>query len=212
MTSKQYDKSKLIQKLRGMSIVQLALILLLILATCPQGKAQFDSAAVIGNIKDPSGANLSSASVRLASVAKGTTVIRQTDPNGAYEFDNVQPGEYTLSATAQGFEISTTEKFTVNVGARQRVDLALKVGTQNENVTVSGAAALLETDTSDRGQTVQGAEAVALPLNGRAYADLSILVPGVQKSLLALPNTGAPGRDASYNTNGLTSQYNNFNL
>jgi hypothetical protein len=60
----------------------------------------------------------------------------------------------------------------------------LKVGTDFQTITVSSAATMLETDTSDRGETIQAREAVNLPLNGRSYADLSTLVPGVRKSLL----------------------------
>jgi hypothetical protein len=173
--------------------------------------AQFDSGAVLGNIKDASGAMVGSATVTLQSVAKGVTVTRQTDTSGGYEFDDVQPGEYTISVSASGFEVSRTDTFKVNVGARQRVDLTLKVGAISDTVTVSGAATLLETDTSDRGETVQGPEAVALPLNGRSYADLAQLVPGVRRSLIATVASNPP-RDASYDVNGLTSMDNNFTL
>jgi hypothetical protein len=120
-------------------------------------------------------------------------------------------GEYVLVVSAQGFEVSKTEAFRVNVGARQRVDLTLKLGAVSDTVTVSGAASLLETDTSDRGETVQGGEAVALPLNGRSYADLAQLVPGVRRSLIATV-ASVPPRDASYDVNGLTSMDNNFTL
>ena len=171
---------------------------------------QFDSATVLGTIKDPSGAAIPSANVQLLNLAKGVTVTRQADSGGNYEFPNVQPGEYKITATSPNFETTTTESFTVNVGARQRVALVLKVGADTQNITVSGAASALETDTSDRGETVQGVEAVTLPLNGRAYADLSVLVPGVRKSLLEV--LSVPSRDASYNVNGLTSQSNNFEL
>ena len=54
-------------------------------------------------------------------------------------------------------------------------------------------------------------EAVALPLNGRSYADLAQLVPGVRRSLIATV-ASVPPRDASYNVNGLTSMDNNFTL
>ena len=76
---------------------------------------------------------------------------------------------------------------------------------------VSGAASLLETETSGRGGTVESAQAIALPLNGRSYADLAQLVPGVRRSLLGTVASNPP-RDASYNVNGLTSQSNNFTL
>jgi Carboxypeptidase regulatory-like domain/TonB-dependent Receptor Plug Domain len=186
------------------------LVVLLFLSTA-FAHAQFDTAEVLGTIKDPSGASISGATVVLTDLAKGIKVSHQTDTNGNYGFANVQAGEYTLDVQAQGFETSVTDRFTVNVGARQRVDVGLKLGTNSESVTVSGAASQLETDTSDRGETVQSTQAVTLPLNGRAYADLSKLVPGVRQSLDGTVVANPP-RDASYNVNGLTSQYNNFEL
>lgn len=186
-----------------------ALAIFLLLSVSP-AMAQFDSASVLGAIKDPSGAGIGSASVTLLSPAKGIGTTRQTDGNGNYEFTNVQPGEYTISVKASGFATSDTDRFTVTVGARQRVDLSLKIGADSQTVTVSDAATLLETDTSDRGETVQTREAVTLPLNGRSYADLSTLVPGVRKSLLE--TLSAPPRDASYNVNGQNSMTNNFQL
>jgi hypothetical protein len=149
--------------------------------------------------------------VELLDLAKGLRVTRHTDASGSYEFDSLKPGDYMLSVTAPGFESSKTSTFTVNVGARQRVDLSLAPGGTNETVTVTGAATALETETSDRGQTVQNAEAVSLPLNGRSYADLAQLVPGVRRSLIATV-ASTPPRDASYNVNGLTSMDNNFTL
>jgi len=187
------------------------MVLFLALIPSTAARAQFDSGAVLGNIKDPSGATIPTATVELDSVAQGTKVVRKTDADGAFEFDSVQPGEYVLVVSAQGFEVSKTDPFKVNVGARQRVDLTLRLGEASETVTVSGAATLLETDTSDRGETVQGNEAVALPLNGRSYADLAQLVPGVRRALIATV-ASVPPRDASYNVNGLTSMDNNFTL
>ncbi len=185
-------------------------ILLLTLAPAIYCHAQFDSAEVLGAVKDPSGAVVPGATVMLTNPAKGITVTRQADESGNYDFTNVQPGEYTVTVQAAGFNSSITDRFTVNVGARQRVDIGLKLGADTESITVSGAASQLETDTSDRGQTIQAAEAVTLPLNGRSYADLSKLVPGVHQSLLGV--TSNPPRDASYNVNGLNSQLNNFEL
>jgi hypothetical protein len=211
MILKSYCNRKKWGKANWPAVSRLALLLFSILGLSLSANAQFDSGAVLGNIKDPSGATVASATVELTSVAKSTKVTRQTDASGGYEFDSVQPGEYTISVTAPGFEVSKTDIFRVNVGARQRVDLALKLGGINDTVTVSGAATLLETDTSDRGETVQGAEAVALPLNGRSYADLAQLVPGVRRSLIATVASNPP-RDASYNVNGLTSMDNNFTL
>jgi Carboxypeptidase regulatory-like domain/TonB dependent receptor len=188
----------------------LGILFSILMLTVPLARAQFDSASVLGTVKDPSGAAVPAATVTLLSPAKGVSVTRQTDANGDYEFANVQAGEYSVSVNAPNFEKSTTDPFTVTVGARQRVDLTMKVGADAQTVSVSGAATLLETDTSDRGETVGTREAVNLPLNGRAYADLSTLIPGVRESLLEV--LSLPSRDASYNVNGLNSMVNNFQL
>jgi hypothetical protein len=194
---------------RGRRILHLFFMTLLAIATVPAW-GQFDSASVLGTIKDPSGATVPSATVQLLNLAKGITATRQTDGNGDYEFTSVQPGDYSITVTAPGFEKAQTDRFTVTVGARQRVALALKLGADAQSVIVSGAATQLETDTSDRGETVQSREIVNLPLNGRSYADLSTLVPGVRKSLLEV--LSSPSRDASYNVNGMNSMVNNFQL
>jgi hypothetical protein len=182
----------------------------ILLLNHPFAHAQFDSASVLGTINDPTGASVPSATVRLLDSTKNVSVTRQTDGNGNYEFTNVLPGDYSITVTASGFETSQTDRFTVTVGARQRVSLVLKLGGNTQTVTVSGAASQLEIDTSDRGETVQSRETVNLPLNGRSYADLSTLVPGVRESLLEV--LSLPSRDASYNVNGLNSMVNNFQL
>jgi hypothetical protein len=194
----------------GLSICKVAALFILLLAPAVRCLAQFDSAEVLGTVKDPSGAIVPGATVVLTNPAKGVKVTRQADTDGSYDFTNVQPGDYTVTVQAPGFSSSVTDRFTVEVGARQRVDIGLKLGANTESITVSGAPSQLETETSDRGQTIQAVEAVTLPLNGRAYADLSKLVPGVRQSLLGI--TSNPPRDSSYNVNGLTSQLNNFEL
>ena len=191
-------------------VFHLFVLPLLVIFTILPAWGQFDSASVLGTIKDPSGAAVPGATVELLNIAKGVTVTRQTDGNGDYEFPNVQPGDYSITVTAPGFQKAQTDRFTVTVGARQRVALTLNVGAEAQSVEVSGVASQLETDTSDRGETVQTREAVNLPLNGRAYADLSTLVPGVRESLLEV--LSLPSRDASYNINGLNSMVNNFQL
>jgi len=132
--------------------------------------AQFDSASILGTVHDSTGAVVPNASVTLFSIAKGVSTERQAGASGDYEFPNVSPGDYRIVATAAGFQQTSTDRFTVNVAARQRVDLTLTIGAASDTVTVTGAATALETDTSDRGETVQGGEAVTLPLNGRSGA------------------------------------------
>jgi len=102
------------------------LLLILVLAGTP-AKAQFDAAAVLGTVKDASGAIVPGATVTLTNVAKGVSVEALTDDKGDYQFPVVQIGEYQLMVSKPSFADVTSEKFTVQIGARQRVDMQLRV-------------------------------------------------------------------------------------
>ncbi len=166
--------------------------------------AQFDTATVLGTVTDPAGLAIAGSRVSLESIDTGIKQSGVTDSNGGYQFFNVKSGRFRLTAESQGFKQGLTEPFVVTVNARQRVDLTLQIGTTSESVTVSGAAARLETETSSRGTVVGTEQVVNLPLNGRNYADLALLAPGVRRSGIA------DSRDASFNVNGMRSSQNNF--
>lgn len=172
--------------------------------------AQFDAGTVLGTIHDPSGAPVPNATVTLEDKRNGVNFTSTTGGGGDYEFVNEHPGTYQVKVTAPGFQTAVAASFELQVNARQRVDLTLQIGQASQSVTVTEAAQLLETDTSSRGQVINPKQIVDLPLNGRAYADLAALVPGVARS--PLENQSDSSRDASFNINGLRSEYNNFLL
>ena len=172
--------------------------------------AQFESGTVLGTVHDPAKAVISGASVTLTNVNTSVSLQAKTDANGNYEFVNQHLGAYRVHVEAVGFNPVETAPFDLAVDARQRVDLTLEVGNATQSVTVTGAAELLETDNSSRGQVINPREIVELPLNGRAYADLTLLAPGVAKS--PLENGTDSSRDASFNVNGQRSELNNFML
>jgi hypothetical protein len=122
----------------------------------------------------------------------------------------VQIGNYQIVAEAGGFDRTRTETFTVLTNARQRVDVTMKAGSVSEEVTVTSAAQLLETETSSHSTVIGTREVENLPLNGRSYADLTLLAPGVRKS--ALENNGTSSREGSFNVNGIRSAFNNYLL
>jgi Carboxypeptidase regulatory-like domain/TonB-dependent Receptor Plug Domain/TonB dependent receptor len=190
-------------------IFSLLMFCLMILNVRP-ALAQFETASVLGYVRDGSGAIVANAAVSLINEETKATVTIRSNDQGAYQFTDVKIGQYRITAHAGGFDTTTTEIFTVTVNARQRVDVALKLGADNQTVTVTSAAQLLETDSSERGQVIGTREVENLPLNGRAYADLAALVPGVRRNLLE--NTTDSSRDASFNVNGQRSEFNNFLL
>ena len=172
--------------------------------------AQFESGTILGVVRDPSGGAVPGATVTLENAATGQKLQTKSDSNGSFEFVNQRVGTYRVRVEAAGFQTSVTNDLDLVVNARQRVDIALKVGEASQSVTVSDAATQLETDTSSRGQVITPKAIVELPLNGRAYADLTLLVPGVAKSFLE--NQSDSSRDASFNVNGQRSELNNFML
>jgi hypothetical protein len=172
--------------------------------------AQFESASVLGYARDTSGAALANATVTLTNTATGISQTKTTDGEGKYEFPSVQIGNYQMVAEAQGFDKARTETFTVLTNARQRVDVTLKAGSVSEEVTVTSAAALLDTETSSHSTVIGTRQVEDLPLNGRSYADLVLLVPGARKSLLE--NNGTSSREGSFNINGQRSAFNNYML
>ena len=174
--------------------------------------AQFDTATVLGTVRDASGAVVSGSKVTLENTRTGVTAATKTSNSGNYDFINVQIGTYRVKAESAGFKTAIASEFTVTVSARQRVDLKLELGDVNQSVAVQDAAAALETDSSDRGQVINNATLVNLPLNGRSYADLALLAPGVRKSFLGMDQSSSNFREASFNVNGQRSAFNNFQV
>lgn len=173
--------------------------------------AQSETATLLGTVRDANSAVMQGANVTLKNAAAGISVTTSTDPNGDYQFVNVKIGNYQITVEAAGFNRTIAENINLTVNARQRVDLTLQVATAAETVTITGAAELLESDSSDRGQVIQRQQIVALPLNGRSYANLALLSPGVRESHTN-SSIGGGGREAAFNVNGLRATVNNFLL
>jgi hypothetical protein len=134
--------------------VPLGLTVLLLLMPALRAHAQFESASVLGYVRDSSGAAIPNVAVTLTNTATSIAQRTTTDGEGKFEFPSVQIGQYQVETQAPGFERSQTQAFTVTTNARQRVDVAMKAGSVTEQVTVTAAATQLETETSSRGQVI----------------------------------------------------------
>ena len=190
------------------SILKALLVIGCLLCGATPVFAQFGSASVLGYVRDNTGAMVAGATVTLTNVSTNVSQTAQTDKEGKYEFDSVPIGNYQLSTQAAGFQGAKTDTFNLSTDARQRVDVAVKPGAVTQTVEVTTTAQLLETETSSRSQIVQEKEVENLPLNGRSYADLVLLTPGVRKSMLE--NQSASSREAAFNINGQRSAFNEF--
>jgi hypothetical protein len=169
--------------------------------------AQFDTAVVLGTVRDQSSNVVPGAAVKLLNVETGIQSATTTNDAGDYLFLNVKIGKYKVTAEKAGFATANADDVNVNVNARQRVDFSLKVGQVTESINVNEGIIAVESDSSDRGLVVGRKQIVDLPLNGRNYADLALLTTGVRRSDYAFAN---PPREGAFNVNGQRSIFNNF--
>jgi hypothetical protein len=84
--------------------------------------AQFETASVLGAVRDNTGGVVAGATVTLTNVATGVSSTKTTDDNGSYEFFTVRIGTYVLTAEKPGFSVALADNIEVTVGARQRID------------------------------------------------------------------------------------------
>ncbi|MBI3683857.1 MAG: TonB-dependent receptor [Acidobacteria bacterium] len=190
--------------------MRFGLCLLLLCSFSSNLLAQFDTGAVLGTVRDKTGAVMPGARITLTNLETGIRAEKNTDENGNYEFFTVRTGRYKVSAEKSGFATAFADGVLVSVNTRQRVDLEMAVGQVAESIEVTDAVRLVETDSSQRGQSVKAKQILELPLNGRAYSSLVLLTTGVRSSLLS--TGGATPREGSFNVNGLRSTFNNFLL
>jgi hypothetical protein len=168
-------------------------ILSLILSAPAQ--AQVVGATLSGTITDPRGGAIPNANVSAKNLATGLATSTTTNTDGVFSIVNLNPAEYEVSASATGFSTSKT-KVTLTVGAKQEVNLSLKVGQVTEVVEVTGAAPTIETTNSTLSAEVQSTTIRELPLNGRDWASLATLQTGVAqvRTQELITQVGAIGR------------------
>src|SRR5215470_17401856 len=121
----------------------LSVAALLLTAFASSASAQFDTASVVGTVRDSSGGVVPGATVTLTNTATAVSVTRTTNAEGSYEFVTVRPGLYVVTAEKQGFSLALTDNVEVQVAARLRVDLQMAVGQVTEKVVVTAATPLI---------------------------------------------------------------------
>jgi hypothetical protein len=131
-----------------------------------------------GRVVDKSGAAIQNAAVTARHVATGTSTVMPTDGDGLFRLPYLRVGEYALRIQHAGFA-DALRRVTVNIGSAHDVAVVLDVATSESSVTVIGDADALETARTQIAGTVLQQELRSLPLNGRNFLDLALLVPGV---------------------------------
>src|SRR6059036_75350 len=153
-------------------------ILVLCLLTSVPLDAQVAGATLSGTIADGQGGLVPNATVSVTNIATGVTASTTTNPVGAYTVPNLNAGDYQVTASASGFSTASA-RLTLTVGQKQELNLALVVGPVVETVEVTAAAPQVDLTSSTISGNVSATTLRELPLNGRDWASLATLQPGV---------------------------------
>src|SRR5487761_1292845 len=168
---------------------------------------QIDRGAIVGTVLDSSGAAVPKAIVTVTNKATGVVVTAPVNDSGDYQVLALIPGTYSVQVRAEGFESVLRDDIVLHVQDRLSIGFVLKVGSVKQQVVVTAREPLLQTQTANVGAVVDTRQVNDLPLNGRRYADLALLEPGVQKYYAA--NNPAPDR---FSVNGNLELQNYFAL
>jgi hypothetical protein len=153
--------------------------MLLVLTGSVNAQQVFGS--IVGAVTDPTGSAVNNAKVTIKDLAKGTSFEVTTNESGNYTKGQLIPGTYSVTVEAPGFQKAVSSNVTVSVDQVSRVDLALVVGDVTQQIEVTAAAPLLQTDRADVAQTFSAQQLQDLPNIGRNVQSFELLNPGVVK-------------------------------
>jgi hypothetical protein len=185
-----------------------SLVCLCLLLICATASAQVDQGAITGTVTDNTGAIVPGAQVTLSATDTGFTLQQRSNTSGNYTFSPIKIGNYTVTASAPGFQTTSRENLHVDVQQRLDVNLALTPGQVSQTVTVTGAVALLQTQSAAVGQVIDTKTINETPLNGRNWVYIAQLTAGVAPPF---GNTRGSG-SGDFVANGQRAEQNNFIL
>ncbi|PYQ22160.1 MAG: hypothetical protein DMF81_13140, partial [Acidobacteria bacterium] len=193
-----------------MSRLRLWAITLLALATAAPGFAQGTTGTLEGKISDEQGLALPGVSVTAQNTETGFQRSSTSDATGTFRIPGLPVGTYEVKTELTGFA-AQARRTSVAVSATSTVDFRMTVATKAEEVTVLAEAPLIDVKQTGVGQIITAAQIANLPLNGRQFANLAALVPGVSlgfhtdptKSTQFAPQvSGGGGRNINYLIDG----------
>jgi hypothetical protein len=151
------------------------------MAMLPMGLNAQDSAtgAIRGTIFDSTGGRIPQASIVVVNTATGMRYSATSDAQGGFALELLPPGDYSTRAVAAGMSPQVSPQLHVDVGGAAALEFRLSVAGVHENVTVSGAPALVETQPSAVSTLLDERALSDFPLNGRRFSDLALFSPGV---------------------------------
>ena len=171
------------------------------------------TAAIQGQLMDPSGAPVPNATITAKDVDRATTFTSSTNAEGIYSLPRIPIGTYEIKAEAKGFQTAAHTAVTLEMNQIARIDFSMRLGEMTQTVEVTGAAPLLQTENTMVGTIIDSKTNEALPLATRNYVQLTLLAPGsVHPDPSTMTNGSATGGGGRPYVNGNREQANNFLL
>jgi hypothetical protein len=190
---------------------KLAITLLLCSAAFPVA-AQV-TGSITGTVSDATGAVVPGAKVVVLAPETGVRRPAVANSVGEYLVTDLSQGSYTVTVTAAGFKTFVAKDVILRVGENIRRDAKLTVGDISAEVVVQGSAAgTIESQTSELSSTIDAAQISDLVLNGRSFATLVMLAPGVSDQTGQDEAGIGPTGSVSYAINGGRNEYNNWEI
>ncbi len=180
-------------------------------------RAQVVGATLTGTVTDASGGVIPNAQITATNTATGVSREATADAAGFYLIPNLLPGSYEVRVSAKGFSTVRQTNITLAVGAQQLLNFPMKVGETAQTVEVTEAAPQIELTSSTLSGQIESQEVRELPLNGRDWASLATLSPGVNALETQLPfeagaTRGNRGFGAQLTISGGKPTQNNYRL
>jgi len=190
----------------------LALSLFAVLALCaPAAVAQSTNASLTGIISDASGGVIPNASVTATNTATGVARSATTNDAGLYTLSPLIPGPYELKVTNSGFKTKVQTSIVLETGAVLKIDMQLDVGAVTESVEVTAAAPMLQTQETSVAGVVSQSQLERIPVNGRNYTRLLVLMPGTS-DIRRSQGRGDLSGTQMVSVNGQRTQDNNYTI
>jgi hypothetical protein len=178
--------------------------------------AQAVGATLAGTVTDASGSVVPKAAVAILNTATGETRSVDTNADGLYSAPNLQPGNYSVTVTADGFSKVVQSGVVLSVGGSQTLNISLQVGQTSQTVEVTAEAPTVNLTNAEIGGLTTEASIKELPLNGRSWSDLANLTSGVYQ-LHTQPNLESRDRftrgyGIQLSISGARPQQNNYRV
>lgn len=172
--------------------------------------AQTFRGSIVGVVSDASGAVVLDARVTIKNLGTGVQRTASTDDTGYFVAAELPIGNYSVTVEKEGFQTAVASGVRVDVAGERRVDITLEPGAMEQRTEVTAAQPLVDTTTNVMGGTLETRMVEELPINGRDFSKLLVLVPGASGDPVG--NTDFPGSFGLFSTNGNRGRANNYLL